>query len=112
MMRTEFTHELERKKALHKMGKETIRWLVCNTQKKHLSTPEIRRALSLGIDRLSLCKDLLQREESPIYSILPKSLSFFPFAHQKQTLLQPKNSYEARWEQQDSKTMKSPLFIF
>jgi oligopeptide transport system substrate-binding protein len=83
MMRTEFTHELERKKALHKMGKETIRWLVCNTQKKHLSTPEIRRALSLGIDRLSLCKDLLQREESPIYSILPKSLSFFPFAHQK-----------------------------
>jgi oligopeptide transport system substrate-binding protein len=72
-MAPECSQELDQKRMLRKAKTNTIQWLICNTQKKYLSTPEIRQALYLGINRSKICKELFQHQVSPMYSLLSHS---------------------------------------
>lgn len=109
-MHSEFSQELAKKNALRITGKATIRWIVCNTQKKHLSTPEVRQALSMAIQRSSLCKDLLQNEEEPAFSILPKILSFFPQHQPKENPIAAKKFLDTSLQQLGFSAGEYPTF--
>ena len=62
----------ERKLITQDVG--SVYWLEVNTQISLLSSPKIRKALALSINRRELIQHLLQGNEAPAFSILPPIL--------------------------------------
>jgi peptide/nickel transport system substrate-binding protein len=60
--------------ALHEVSGRVFGFLMWNTRRAHLATPEVRRALSLAIDRGRFVDDLLGGFGEPAASYLPPVL--------------------------------------
>ena len=67
--------EKQLEEEIHSQPISAVHWYECNTMALPFTTPKLRRALAMAIDRTAIIKEFLQESQSPAFSILPPNLS-------------------------------------